>query len=184
MRLWDLPVKRIMSLAILIGCAALSNAAHADALDQGNHVMFGLMGSYIPHQNNLPADISAFGHYVSFTHDLDFFYTGLRLAFLYGWLPSGATGQQYLIDPDLFVGVRLEAAKRVTLRLEVGTGPLFNGGEGFPFAIVDHSYLRGLFQWKVVKSVTVEAFAGPSFLLGSSVVGTFVEMGLGCGWSF
>ncbi len=180
----DLSVKRFTVLAALIGCAAFSSAAHADGLDQDSQVMFGLMGSYIPHQNNLPADVAAFGHYVSFSHDLDFFYTGLRVALLYGWLPSGATGQQYLIEPDLFVGVRAKVAKPVTLRLELGTGPLVNGGEGFPLTIIDHSYVRGKVQWTVIKSVTVEAFVGPSFLLGSSVVGSFVELGLGCGWSF
>jgi len=144
--------------------------------------MFGVMGSYIPQQNNLQGDVGAIGHYVSFSHNLDFVYVGARLALLYGW-SNGANAQQYLIEPDAFMGLRLQLG-RLTARLEVGTGPLVNGGSGFSTAIIDHTYVRGVVQWRVIKTVTIEAFAGPSFVVGSSVVGTFAELGLGCGWSF
>jgi hypothetical protein len=102
---------------------------------------------------------------------------------LYGWSPSGG-GQQYLFDPDAFLGLKLKVATPIKLKLEVGTGPLVNGGSGFSTAIIEHGYLRGGVEWRVVKSVSVEAFAGPSLVIGATVVGTFAEFGLGCGWSF
>jgi hypothetical protein len=144
--------------------------------------MFGIMGSYIPQQNGLQGNVAAIGHYLSYAHSVDFFYAGLRGALLYGWLPSGATGQQYLFESDVFVGLQRNVAEPINLRLEVGTGPLLNGGSGFSTTLIDHTYIRAGVQWTVIKSVTVEAFAGPSFVLGESVAGTFAEFGLGCGW--
>lgn len=176
-----LPVKA--AFATLIACAALPSVARADGFDQDSQVMFGVMASYIPQQNNLQSDVAAIGHYVAFSHNIDFVYVGIRLALLYGWSPSGG-GQQYLIDPDAFLGVKLKVLTPLTLKLELGTGPLVNGGSGFSTAIIEHGYLRGAAQLRVVKSVSVEAFAGPSLVIGSTVVGAFAEFGLGCGWSF
>jgi len=162
---------------------ALPKVAAADDIAQDNQLMFGVMASYVPQQNNLQGDVAAIGHYVSFSHNLDFVYTGARLAVLYGFQPSGSTSQ-YLIEGDLFLGIRIKIAKPLALRFELGTGPLVNGGSGFSTAIIDHTYIRGALQWTIIKAVTVEAFVGPSFVIGSSVVGTFAEFGLGCGWSF
>jgi hypothetical protein len=178
----DLPVKPA-SIAVVAAACTLATAARAQDLPQDNQVMFGVMGSYVPHQNNLPGDVAAIGHYVSFSHSFDFVYLGMRVAILYGWLPSGLPGQQYLIEPDIFIGVHGKI-KPVTLRLELGTGPLVNGGEGFSTQTMNHSYLRGAAQLTVVKSVTVEAFAGPSLVVGAYVAGIFAEMGLGVGWNF
>ena len=166
----------------LVSTAA--TAARADGLDQSNQMMFGVMGAYVPRQNDLDEDVAAVGHYVSYSHSLGMVYVGVRLAISYGWLPSGAAGQQFLIEPDTFVGLRFKIGKPLALQLEVGTGPLVNGGEGFATAIVDHTYTRGAVQWTVIKSVSLEAFAGPSFVIGPYTTGVFAEFGLGGGWSF
>lgn len=171
-------------VASLAALAALgtAHAARADSLDQTNQVMFGVMGTYVPHQNDLPADVAAIGHYVSFTHTLAFVSLGVRLAVAYGWLPSGAAGQQVLIEPDIFVGVR-GAIGKLTLRADIGMGPLFNAGEGFSQTTINHATLRGTAQWRIVKQVSIEAFVGPALVVGSNATGALLEFGLGCGWS-
>jgi len=178
-----------MRLAPLLAAAALVLAtpgiARADDIEQTNQVTFGVMGSYVPAQNDLEENVAAIGHYVAFTHTFDFVYVGARAAILYGWLPSGASGQQFLLEPDFLVGLQLKPRDwRVALRLEVGSGPLVNAGEGFATTEIDHSYVRAEAQVTIVKSVLVEAFAGPSFIVGPYTVGTLAELGLGCGWNF
>ncbi|HSQ64998.1 MAG TPA: hypothetical protein VLM85_17365 [Polyangiaceae bacterium] len=169
---------------LLLGALAVSSSARAQSIEQANQVMFGAMVSYVPQQNRLGDDVLAIGHYVSYSHRLDFFFVGLRASMAYGWLPSGAPGQQWVLEGDGFIGGHVPIGKRFALRLEAGLGPLLNGGEGFSMAGGAHAYLRAAAQLVVVKSVTVEAFGGPSFLLGQAVAGVFPELGLGCGWNF
>jgi hypothetical protein len=175
-------VKGLCALAVVAAISA-PRPAHADPSDQENQVTFGVSGMYLPQQNDLQGDVVGVGHYVSYSHSIDAFYVGVRVAILYAWYPSGAPGQQWLLEPDAFLGARLKVAKPLALRLELGTGPLVNGGEGFPTVVANHTYVRATAQVTVVKSVMLEAFIGPSFVLGSTA-GVFGEAGLGCGWKF
>lgn len=175
-------MKRLATLLALLAACALSRAARADT-EQDNRLTFGLQGAWIPAQHDLDGDVAAIGPYVAFAHDIEFVELGVRLALLYGWLPSGETGQQYVVEPDLFVGARARLG-RVALGLQLGTGELLNGGEGFPFTPIWHAYLRGEVQWRFTKSALLELSGGPTFVLGSSVVGVFPEIALGAGWAF
>ncbi len=178
-------MRRALSTSLaLLGALAISSRARADEIEQANQVMFGVMASYVPQQNRLGNDVASVGHYVSYSHRLDFFFVGARAAIAYGWLPSGAPGQQWIFEGDGFLGGHLPLGKRFALRLEAGLGPLVNGGEGFSMAGTAHAYLRASAQWTVVKSLVLEAFGGPSFLLGTSATGVYPELGLGCGWNF
>jgi hypothetical protein len=176
-------VNRFALLTTAVAIFAAPGVARADAMDQSNQVTFGLIGAYVPQQNDLQAALVGVGHYVAFSHSLDHFYLGVRLSISYGWFPGGASGQQWFIEPDAFLGASVKLAKPLALRFEAGTGPLMNGGEGFAFAIADHTYVRAELQATVVKTVLIEAFIGPSFVLGSTAA-VFGEAGLGCGWAF
>jgi hypothetical protein len=154
-------------------------------------VTFGAYGVYVPAQHALDADVTGIGPYVAFSHSIDFVYLGVRFGIAYAWLPSGQAGQQYLIEPEGLLGaelrvgpLRADRRRPVALRLELGGGPLFVGGEGFETATVGHADLRARVQVTVVKSVMVEAFVGPSLVIGSYTVGVYPELGLGGGWSF
>jgi hypothetical protein len=178
-------VRRALAASLaLLGALAVSSRARADDIEQSNQMMFGAMASYVPKQNALGDDVVAIGHYVAYSHRFDSFFVGLRAAIAYGWLPSGAPGQQWLIEGDAFLGGHLPVGKRFALRFEAGLGPLVNGGEGFSTTGIAHTYVRGAAQWTIVRSVAVEAFVGPSFLLGSSAFAVFPELGLGAGWNF
>jgi hypothetical protein len=168
----------------LAAVLASPSAARADDVDQSSQMMFGVQASYVPQQHALTDDVLALGHYVAFSHRFDFFFVGLRAAFAYGWLPSGNPGQQWILEANAFVGGHLPIGKRFALRGELGIGPLVNGGEGFATAGIAHSYLRASAQLVVVKSFTLEAFAGPSVLIGTSVASVFPDLGLGAGWNF
>jgi hypothetical protein len=162
----------------IAGLAALlvSSVAHAD-IPQDNQLVFGLSGMFLPAQNDLTTDTLGIGHYVAYSHSLDFVHVGFRLAF------SIASGPQYVINPDAFIGLHYRT-DRVALRLEVGSGPLINGGDGFATSVIDHTYVRASLQIRVVKSVIIEAFGGPGFVIGPSVAGVMAEWGLGAGWNF
>jgi hypothetical protein len=162
---------------LALALVAIPTVAHADPVDQDNQLVFGLAGTYAPTQNNLGTDVFALGHYVSYTHALDCFHAGLRFAVSVG------TGPQYLVDPSGFIGLHYRTG-RLALRLDVGTGVLWNGGDGIQTVIVEKTYARAALQVRVVKSVIVEANAGPGFILGSSVVGVLAEFGIGVGWNF
>ncbi len=176
-------MKRLASASVLAFVFVMPSVARAE-LEQDNQVMFGVMSAYVPAQNNLPDDLAAIGTYASYSHSLDIAYLGVRIAFLYAWFPDGATGQQYVIEPDVFIGLQLKLGKSFALRPEVGTGALVNGGEGFAMAVFNHTYVRVALQLAIMKSVTLEAFAGPSFVIGPYVAGVFPEMGLGAGFHF
>jgi hypothetical protein len=168
-------VKRAALAAVLV---AIPSVARADALDQDNQLVFGVQGTYLPAQNDLVGtDILALGHYVQYSHAISFVHVGFRLTF------SIATGPQYIIDPDAFLGVHFHAG-RLAVRFDVGTGPLVNGGDGFATGIIDHTYVRASAQVRVVKSVIIEAFGGPGFVIGPYVAGVMAEWGLGAGWNF
>jgi hypothetical protein len=172
---------RQMSFLALLAAITLATTSRADPIAQTDQVVFGISGAYVPQQNGLQGDAVGLGHYVAYSHSLDSFYVGFRLAILYAWFPSGAPGQQWLLEPDAFLGIRANVAKPLALRLEVGAGPLVNGGEGFSTVVSNHTYVRAAAQVTVVKSLLIEAFVGPSFILGSPV-GVFGEAGVGFGW--
>ncbi len=176
--------RAVLVSVALAGALFAPTTARADDVEQSNQMMFGLMASYVPAQNALGDDVLALGHYVAFSHRFEYFFVGLRAAFAYGWLPSGNPGQQWILEGDIFAGGHLAIGKRFALRAELGVGPLLNGGEGFATAGIAHSYLRAAAQLVVVKSFTLEAFAGPSILIGTSVASVFPEFGLGAGWGF
>ena len=168
-------MRRFVLAGLLV---AIPSIAHADEIQQDNQLVFGIAGTFLPAQNNLVGtDIFAVGHYVAFTRSIDAFHVGFRLAF------AVATGPQYVIDPDAFIGFHLRAG-RLTVRFDAGTGPLVNGGDGFATAVIDHTYLRASAQLRIVKSVIVEAFGGPGFVIGPNVAGVMAEFGLGVGWNF
>lgn len=173
-------MKRVAAALALV---LFSGVARADGFEQDDQVTFGVTGAYVPAQHDLEADVATIGHYVAYSHRLGFVFVGLRFAAFYGWLPGGGAGQQWVLQPDAFVGLQARLG-RVALRLEIGTGPLANGGDGFAATVVDHTYLRGTVQVNVVKSVIVEAFAGPSLVVGSYAVAGYPELGLGAGWNF
>ncbi len=173
-------VKRLaLSLLLLVPAVA-----HAEPIPQDNQMMFGLAVGYVPGQNNLQGDVALIGHYLSYSHGIGAWYFGLRAAIFYGWLPSGYTGQQYVFDADAFLGLHYKLGKPFMIRGELGSGPLLNGGEGFTFTTIDHTYVRAAFQWTVVKTVTVEAWGGPSFIIGPYLASVYPELGLGVGWNF
>lgn len=174
-------MKRALPALVLV---AIPSVAHATSppetvtpIEQDNQLVFGLAGTYVPQQNNLSGDVLAIGHYVSFSHALDCVHFGLRVALWIG------TGPQYLFDPSGFIGLHFRTG-RLALRIDAGTGPLVNGGDGFATAVIDHTYARASIQVRVVKSVIVEASGGPGFVIGSSVVGVMAEWGIGAGWNF
>jgi hypothetical protein len=173
-----------------LALVAVSSEARAGDIEQGNQLTFGVAGAWVPAQNDLDADVAAVGPYVAFAHDLDFVYLGARFAALYGWLPGGGAGQQYLLEPEGFLGARLRVGpvrsgrRMLGLRLELGAGPLVNGGEGFPTAIVGRLGIRAGVQVDLVKSATIEILAGPTLTIGSYTVGVFPAIGLGGGWTF
>ena len=169
-------MRRFVFAALIV---AIPSVAHADPIEQDNQLVFGVVGTYLPAQNDLiGTDIFAVGHYVAYSRAIDCFHVGFRLAFSVG------TGPQYLINPDAFIGFHFHAGKRLTLRLDAGTGPLVNGGDGFATGVIDHTYVRASAQLRIVKSVIVEAFGGPSFLIGPNVAAVMAEFGLGVGWNF
>ncbi len=177
-------MKRPAFSLALLGALAATGSARADDTNQSSEMMFGVMASYVPKQHALSDDVLALGHYVAFSHRFEVFFVGLRAAILYGWLPSGAPGQQWVFEGSAFLGAHFAIGHRFALRVEAGLGPLWNGGEGFPTQGVADAYLRGAAQLKVAKTVTVEAFAGPTLLLGNSAVAVFPEFGIGAGWEF
>ena len=161
----------------LLAVLAVPSLAHADPIEQNDQLVFGLSGTFVPAQNNLSGDVLAIGHYVAYAHALGFVHFGLRLALSIG------TGPQYMFDPSGFIGVHFQTG-RLAVRVDAGTGPLINGGDGFSTFIIDHTYAHAALQLRVVKSVIVEAFGGPGFVIGSSVAGVMAEWGLGAGWNF
>ena len=164
--------------------ATMPTIAHADT-EQNNQMMFGAVVSYLPAQNNLRVgDLLAVGHYVSYLHELDNLYFGARLTASYAWFPNGASGQQFAIEPAAFIGGRAPLGKRMALRFELSTGPLFNGGEGFAFGVINDTSVRVAFQAMIVKTFTLEIFAGPSFLLGEFKAAVMPAAGIGGGWRF
>jgi hypothetical protein len=168
-------VRRAAIVAMLV---AIPSVAHADVTAQDSQLVFGIQGTYVPAQNNLiGTDILEIGHYVAYSHSISFVHIGFRLALSIG------TGPQYIIDPDAFLGVHFHTG-RLAVRVDVGSGPLVNGGDGFATGIIDHTYLRATAQLRIVKSVIVEAFGGPGFVLGPYVAGVMAEWGLGAGWNF
>lgn len=178
-------MNRVASAAIVALITTTSSVALADPLEQDNQIIFGAMGAYVPAQNSLRGgDLALLGSYAAYSHSLDFVYLGFRLAFLYGWFPNGAAGQQYVIEPDVLLGVRWRVGKPIALRFEVGSGPLANGGEGFTTTITNHTYVRASFQWTIFEALTLEAFGGPSFVIGPYAAAVFAEFGLGAGWNF
>ena len=160
----------------VIAALAIPSVAHAET-SQDDQLVFGVSGMYLPAQNDLPSNIAGIGHYVSYSHSLDFVHIGFRVAL------SIASGPQYVIDPDAFIGVHYRT-DRLALRLDVGSGPLVNGGDGFATGVIDHTYVRASAQIRVVKAVIVEAFGGPGFVVGPTVAGVMAEWGLGVGWNF
>ena len=162
---------------LVLALVAIPSVADADPIEQDNQLVFGVSGAYVPKQNNLSSDVLAIGHYVSYSHALDCVHFGLRLAL------SIATGPQYLWDPSAFIGLHFRTG-RLALRIDAGTGPLVNGGDGFQTVIIDHTYARASIQIRVVKSVIVEAMAGPGFVIGPNVAGVMAEWGVGVGWNF
>ncbi len=178
-------MRYLASSASILGLVAATSVARADGVDhveQSDQVTFGATGAYVPAQNSLAGDLAAFGAYAAYAHEIDYVYIGFRLALLYAWFPGGMTGQQYVIEPDVLIGLRWKPSTPIALRLEAGSGPLVDGGEGFTTGITNHTYVRGAFQWTIVKSLTLEAFAGPSFVIGPYLAGVFPEWGLGAGW--
>jgi len=164
--------------------ATFATVTHADT-EQNNQVMFGVTGAYEPAQNRLSAgDLTAIGHYVSYAHELDMFYVGGRVTLSYAWFPNGAAGQQYWFEPAAFVGLRIPIGKRFAVRFEVGTGLFVNGGEGFSSGVIDRTTLHAAFQATIVKTFTLEAFGGPTFLIGQSNAAVIPELALGAGWRF
>jgi len=167
-----------------LALVAFPSVAHAASppetvqpIEQDNQLVFGVSGTYVPKQNDLSSDVLGIGHYVSYSHALDCVHFGLRLAL------SIATGPQYVWDPSAFVGLHFRTG-RLALRIDAGTGPLVNGGDGFQTVIIDHTYARASIQIRVVKSVIVEALAGPGFVFGPNVAGVMAEFGVGVGWNF
>jgi len=169
-------LKRLVAAMAIL---AIPSVAHAgtNPIEQDNQLVFGLSGAFVPAQNNLDTDVLAIGHYVAFTHAIDCVHIGARIAFSIG------NGPQYLFDPSAFIGLHYKTG-RLALRLDAGTGPLVNVGDGFKMAVIDHTYARAVIQLRVVKSVIIEAFGGPGFVIGSSVVGVMAEWGVGAGWNF
>jgi len=164
--------------AIAGAILSVASVAHADPIEQDHQLTFGVVGTYVPSQNNLiGTDIFALGHYVAYTHAIDCFHVGARLA------ASIGTGPQFLIDPTVFMGLHFRTG-RLALRIDVGTGPYINGGDGFATGVIDHTYLRAAAQVRIVKSVVVEAFGGPGLVIGPSVAGVLAEWGIGAGWNF
>ena len=173
-------MKRVLvALAVLVAPAV----ARADA-EQESQVTFGAAAMYVPQQHALVNDVAAVGHYVDFSHRFDAFLVGARAGIFYGWAASGDTASQWLVEADLFLGVHAAIGKRFALRLEAGTGALVGGGDGYPTAGVNHTFVRATAQWNVVKALLLEAYGGPSFLIGSSVVAGFPEFGVGAGFVF
>ena len=167
---------RAALLAALV--VAVPSVAHADEITQDNQLVFGVAGTYVPPQNDLiGTDVVAIGHYVQFSHSIEFIHLGLRLAFAIG------TGPQFAFEPDAFIGAHLRAG-RLTVRFDAGTGPLVNFGDGFATAVFGRAYLRAAAQVRVVKSVLVEAFGAPALIIGPNISGVMAEFGLGAGWNF
>jgi hypothetical protein len=168
----------VRRLALAAALVAIPSLAHADPIEQENQLVFGVMGTYLPAQNNLlGTDILGIGHYMAYTHSLDCLHVGFRIT------ASFATGPQFIIDPDIVLGVHFHAG-RLALRLEAGTGPLVNGGEGFATGVIDHTYARASAQLRIGKSVIVEAFGGPGFVIGANARAVMAEFGLGLGGNF
>ncbi len=169
-------MRRVLAVLASVAAMALPSVARAD-IPQDNQLVFGISGMYLPAQNNLSSNLVGIGHYVAYSHSLDFVHVGMRLAL------SIASGPQYVIDPDAFIGVHYRT-DRFALRLEVGTGPLVNGGDGFATSYADHSYIRASAQVRIVKTVILEAFGGPGFVISPYVAGVMAEWGVGAGWNF
>lgn len=174
-------MKRALAVLAVLGA---TSTARADEVEQSNQMMFGVVGSYLPQESVRQNDILAIGHYVAYSHRFDHFFVGVRAAISYGWLPSGDPGQQWLLSANALLGGHFPIGKRFALRGELGLGPLLNGGEGFGTQGIAWAYVRAAAQLTVVKSVAIEAFAGPSFFLGQYAVGVYPELGLGVGWNF
>ena len=170
-------MKRAIGLIVgVLAALAIPSVARAD-IPQDNQLVFGISGMYLPAQNDLSTSVLGIGHYVAYSHSIECVHVGLRLAF------SIASGPQYVINPDAFIGLHYRT-DRIALRLDLGSGPLVNGGDGFATAVIDHTYVRASAQLRVVKTVIVEAFGGPGFVIGPSVAGVMAEWGLGVGWNF
>jgi len=169
----------LLALAIL----AAASAARADT-EQASQVTFGVAGMYVPQQHALVNDVAAVGHYVDFSHRFDAFLVGARAGIFYGWAATGDTASQWLVEADLFLGAHAAIGKRFALRLEAGTGALIGGGDGYATAGVNHTFVRATAQWNAVKTLLLEAYGGPSFLVGASVLAGFPEFGVGAGFVF
>ena len=172
-------MRRALAASAALVALALAPSARADDVEQSNQAMFGVAFAYVPKQNALQGDVTALGHYVAYSHRFEVFFVGVRAALFYGWPAS-----QWTLGGDLFAGAHLAIGKRFALRFEAGTGPLLNGGDGFATSGIDHTYVRATAQLTVVETVAVEAFGGPSFLIGPTAVGVYPELGLGVGWGF
>jgi hypothetical protein len=165
---------------LAMAVVAIPSVAHAETvspIEQNEQLVFGVSGFFAPAQNNLSTDVLGIGHYVSYTHALDWLHVGLRVALSVGM------GPQYLFEPSGFIGVHFRTG-RLAVRVDAGIGPLVNGGDGFSTVILDHTYAHAALQLRVVKSVIVEAFGGPGFVIGPSVGGVMAEWGVGAGWNF
>jgi hypothetical protein len=167
---------RVLAVVASVAVMAIPSVARAD-IPQDNQLVFGISGMYLPAQNDLPSSIVGIGHYVAYSRSLDFVHVGFRLALSIG------SGPQYIINPDAFIGVHYRT-DRFALRLEVGSGPLVNGGDGFATSFADHTYIRASGQLRIVKTVFLEAYGGPGFVIGPYVAGVMAEWGVGAGWNF
>jgi hypothetical protein len=172
-------LRRVVATGALVAvmAVAIPSVARADDIPQDNQLVFGISGMYLPAQNDLSSNLAGIGHYVAYSRSIDFVHVGFRLAL------SIASGPQYVITPDAFIGVHYRT-DRFALRLEIGTGPLVNGGDGFATSYADHTFIRATAQLRVVKTVIVEAFGGPGFVISPYVAGVMAEWGLGVGWNF